>query len=1399
MGEFIDLSRLESAESEESVRNETRRLLQEAQGLVETAKGTEQEEDFKREYNELNEKFEEVVADWVIDSEDLSTLRYEVEEVRAWREIDGIERTIISYIEGINQEIIEGDETKLEENLDWYLKVFSGDTGWDLKAKAAHSLATSGSNALSDQQMSSYAQRVEDLKNSNGSKYTKLFQLSQIIHDSSKEAGFWGGVMESAHHHSTREIIKKVIENSDTTFAIWKDTEKWYFTTKTPNLESDLEVGTYLCSLNKNNNLTRNSLEELFGKEELFWVLKKYKDGNFGDMQIRGLFIWYLWDFDTRMKNILAEVITSQPDGAGISSVVESWIQTDPDTTKEVVVRCDLCSKIDTFSYQDIRDMSPQERALYEETQPEFYEWLMKKLELHEESIDNIRAELTTIVQEAIWENQQMPDWLQDRINTTAQNTFEFMEVYFQTNARSICSIDLKELFLENDHSPLKNLSQYIKNTYGEEIDIYSLIDSSVVEGFWNQRYQISQNINIAKSHIEWLRSIPENERTQEVQQEITTLENDIIEWEEELDQISQAHINARALEAQEIAELSVAQVQRLKTYIRDNNLSPQEAHEAVVGDTFDFSNEHIVDMFLEDENKYLIRSIRNTKNLVEFLEAAKEKNKKINISHIHPLLRWDFDVLRAVSDLNVNDIVLIPETYFDVPQGDTWKARASMFVLLNNSRNAEKLIIQKFEVQNPGSRDIVWSILDILKDSPLSEHQKNNIIEYLNSSPILTWTPPEDIGNIPGLTIVDYESTFKSSTEIFQAKYSNMVQHNSQPQEWDEEFFQEYFSTYWINDVKDQFKNLCVNPSISFNTISSALPYINRSTTNDTIVVNGIKKHGLKFVALLSEDFRSAPEIIKVAVEAAINPPSEWVDRALLMAMKKYNLEDVSNIVQINDARSLIAAYQGIWNNIHTFKRYFWNKFDKAQIDIIMNNAEEEFKNQGEQEYIQIIEEILSGIKEQQETEEEKIWALAWVQESFQWASWEEKREYIDSAKLLIAEAVADPEMRAKLERSIQSFLYVRNSNSTNELLAAINEVFPDEWDERATKLLSDLVELRDEVIKTEQSEVAARSLEEGSAYPTALRSEIIWENGEPLINMRIEERYNIYLMEHPRGDTPWEEYRNWFLTALYQKYNITDDHTEAKGLIDNTYLLLCQKIDNDTLAGNPSSALAAARNGWEDGLKEFLDSGHNQYANTANTRVTSLQNKIAEAQTQSNDSPIEESSEIFIDEHTKTQLKNSGFTPEEISDISQEDTRIITSSPEALQNFIDVHSAFKRVGFNKLWQIKDTIFKAVENVQWISFNIDSDYINGNELKILFNTILISIWEDPIPSAVWTIEGFITEMEKRNGTTESWDEVQVNHFWETRIEEKFLNKFFPKSSTMFLYDDFEQALKSSK
>ncbi len=151
-----------------------------------------------------------------------------------------------------------------------------------------------------------------------------------------------------------------------------------------------------------------------------------------------------------------------------------------------------------------------------------------------------------------------------------------------------------------------------------------------------------------------------------------------------------------------------------------------------------------------------------------------------------------------------------------------------------------------------------------------------------------------------------------------------------------------------------------------------------------------------------------------------------------------------------------------------------------------------------------------------------------------------------------------------------------------------------------------------------------------------------------------------------------------------------------------------------------------------------------------------------------------------------------------EEKIKLSSEEQKLIKTNPETLKNIINFYETLNKLWLKKLWSIKEQLFKSIENIIWIWFKIDWNYLNENEIKIFLNAILKSIWEKEIPP-IFTLDSFLTQIEALNKTQLwGWEKIVNTYYWETYIENKFFEKFVWRNNTIiwFKQSEFENAIK---
>ena len=147
---------------------------------------------------------------------------------------------------------------------------------------------------------------------------------------------------------------------------------------------------------------------------------------------------------------------------------------------------------------------------------------------------------------------------------------------------------------------------------------------------------------------------------------------------------------------------------------------------------------------------------------------------------------------------------------------------------------------------------------------------------------------------------------------------------------------------------------------------------------------------------------------------------------------------------------------------------------------------------------------------------------------------------------------------------------------------------------------------------------------------------------------------------------------------------------------------------------------------------------------------------------------------------------------------DFTKEEKDMLKSNPEAGKNIVNFYSSLEKVWMTKLWDLRNKIFTSVENSFWMQFDRkDWDFLDEREIKIFLNAVLVSLGEKPINKDLNT-ETFLSEFELKNWKNFTWAEEQVNNYWDTNLEARFIDKFYPRwDMTWFKQSLFEKAIKN--
>ena len=145
-----------------------------------------------------------------------------------------------------------------------------------------------------------------------------------------------------------------------------------------------------------------------------------------------------------------------------------------------------------------------------------------------------------------------------------------------------------------------------------------------------------------------------------------------------------------------------------------------------------------------------------------------------------------------------------------------------------------------------------------------------------------------------------------------------------------------------------------------------------------------------------------------------------------------------------------------------------------------------------------------------------------------------------------------------------------------------------------------------------------------------------------------------------------------------------------------------------------------------------------------------------------------------------------------------SKEEQGLIEQNPKLQENIIKTFEIFNRLWLTKLWDLRGNIIKSLQN-KFPTLRIeDWDYLNEHETKMMLNAILVSIWEKPVNQNI-QLNAFLEEIENKNWRQSIWGkEAEVNSYWDTSLEQKFIEKFIPRTWDMlwFKQSAFEDSLK---
>jgi len=790
-----------------------------------------------REFNDLQELATENTEEW---SENLSVFGQQM----LW------------YIESTNDKILNWWEEELETQIWWYLTAFWSDegTGWKVESLVYYWALT----ILKKDFMASCVTRLEAIQNSSESLETKLFQLSQLLYEVGMQA--WApSALEQAHNIATRNIIAKVIENDSTTFAVWFTQERWYYTTTNINSESsELEIGTYLCSLNKSGKLNKENLLQPngpFSATELFDLIEDYKQWDFWWEEVRGLFTWYLTDFEENMDEIAKDYLANEQNWSHIIAFFNAQSQSNNNTPLyeesdiQILSEKTRNSDIGQIENRDIRERLLLERRI--EAGNNLIEVLRGTYEWGPDIMDVLSAIIQTSV-----------EW--------TGNDFDFSGI--------------NELISDYNEEVGINAQQYPLIIWVQEELIQSSLDS-FYDAHMLTAWFAESLTNLQAIRQQWEAIAQELQRLQ--QAIISTSDSDRIA--ELTTQINTLRRESFLIQ-KETADAQ-AEVDRAEWAAEDELTKSEEYSKLLKSFTWssiniDLNNPVHQDYILKDIPNRL-RMIKNSTDILFILHHERAARVRLEFSYIDSEYLKNSDILEHF----VENITIRESDYHNFPP-EIFYDIESCAILWIDSHHWDILFSKITQTQG-----IEWSIAFIanLKESYRELFWSDNIL-FAQSIPQMV--KDADIWNILWIPeserpIIDSPEQFNENVVFYLEERNRVIHENSIGTNWvispiaddglnglnwwyNDDFWSNrllnvlenlnrYIFDFWIsNDIQDSIKTLIEAWQIS--SVRNILPNLVReNNTHVELAVAAVKKlTDWSYYAFLNNEMKWHPDVLK-------------------------------------------------------------------------------------------------------------------------------------------------------------------------------------------------------------------------------------------------------------------------------------------------------------------------------------------------------------------------------------------------------------------------------------------------------------------------------------------------------------------------------------------------------
>ncbi len=1302
-----------------------------------------------------------------IDSRELEDISRESDELKTKSEENNWEwetasiifgNTMLWYIQSTNDRILTWWDAELEKELDWYLVAF-----WEKEAESFFSTQyaayTAANVAMGTENLAIYASMILEIKNSANDTYTKLFQLSQALFIIGKECWAWGA-LETAHNEATKDIIRKVIENDDWNFAIGFDSKTWYFmSNEISSNSSELEIGTYLCSLNKSGKLNKDNLLKPnwpFSPTELFQVLERYKNWAFGWVEIQWLFLWYLNWFEDTMNMIAQDYLANEENWSHIIDFFNAQTQsgnTHPLYWEEDIVR--LTENTKNLNIWTIENVDIRERILVE-----------RRIQAGKELTSYLK-------QEYIWG----PD-IWDILSAIIQTSLEWTGKDFDFSG-------INQIISEYNESVWVNWQQYplIVREFKDIIEksLSSFYDAQMLTEWFSESLKILQEIKAT-----WDEKVIAMQR---LQQNLiaATDPNTIAKLRSEIDTLRQeSFIIQRKVETAE-GNLNAAEKetqQELTRWEESVNLFQSFRWSSI---KIDIKNPIQKEFVLEKPRERVIL-MKSAEDLLEILKECDDNSVEIFIDDINPefLVNWEILSYFLKNDKYRDTII----SRFPV---EIFKNQELCLRIFENSEFHWWALIQNIYSANKKD-DAVNIINGIISQSKNLETEEKRIkLEKFIPREIyveIVWREFDDNTD----TIKDFE-TFSSNIEHLiknrEALVINQIWTYSPlvvaPIQWDMDMNEDtkantidqllLFIRYnGLNDeilweVQKLFDS--GNTSTLTDRVLWMLTPLNRShldfgikniswwETKDNNSSWETKDNNSSRYLHLNASMKSNPEIIQKMWEYGL---SEF---------KPYVIRHITN--EKIFAQYLIG-YSKSGNNIRELQNHTQMSFLKTRIqwdwDSLIFTEEEK---QELDKFYQRTQDIrnLIDIKNNQYEQISEV----------------QKNSIIT---ILEDEWLTEVEVKTILPKDFQDIAQLE------VFLLQLDTILGEKWkldsdiDAIITKILEINLKAQKDRVQTDSESNAVHDYS-----PDSLHS--LWElwlinewNWIPDTSAIVDN----YLEKNWINNFSYSEIEIFLLSLWVKEEDIKilspTIYNKIKLVVDREVLRIQRERDPNKPYSSQPGLYSEAMKGLDIKIKTgdfsyetYISNNSQQNKNTTTPQLTA--NNISSPDLR--DTYRELSSELSL-------------TQEEAQSLTQEELKLIASDESIKESFISFKSTLDELNLESIWQFRNQIFRAIWS---LNFNIsDGDYIGENELNIFLSKVTYAtLWKDTVPELKSTPSNLVETarvIRRENNIWFLWqvDESSVWEGWWV-IETKFREKFAPKDAWFIWFKTaaFLEALKS--